>query len=140
MALGGYQNSKAVHAFLTCNNWVALFTAGEVFLNNHHDQPATASFGRNWKRSRTGSHWAVVVPLRGCGAATGVRLPTLERHCGDGDLNHDDYSRFSAGNVGLRKHCQSVPFWSLTDGDDCHDLPGRHIDDRDGGGAVVGDV
>ena len=42
MALGGYQNSKAVHAFLTCNNWVALFTAGEVFLNNHHDQPATA--------------------------------------------------------------------------------------------------
>ena len=37
--LGGYQNSRAAHAFRTSNNWVvALLTAGEGFHNNHHDQ------------------------------------------------------------------------------------------------------
>ena len=41
--LGGYQNSRAAHAFRTSNNWIVAFlTAGEGFHNNHHDQQATA--------------------------------------------------------------------------------------------------
>ena len=76
--LGGYQNSKAAHTFLTFNNWVvALLTAGEGFHNNHHDQQATARFA--WTRSELiadWGYWAVIVPLRWFGLATRVRLPT----------------------------------------------------------------
>ena len=75
--LGGYQNSRAAHAFRTSNNWiVALLTAGEGFHNNHHDQLATARFGWTaWESVADWGYWAVIVPLRWLGLATNVRLP-----------------------------------------------------------------
>ena len=75
--LGGYQNSRAEHAFSTANNWVvALLTAGEGFHNNHHDQPATARFA--WSRAELVAdwgYWAVIVPLTWLRLATSIRLP-----------------------------------------------------------------
>jgi stearoyl-CoA desaturase (delta-9 desaturase) len=80
--LGGYQNSRAAHAWRTTNNWiVALLTAGEGFHNNHHDQQATARFAwTKWEAVADWGYWAVIVPLRWLGLATLVRLPrTVER-------------------------------------------------------------
>lgn len=75
--LGGYQNSRAAHAWRTANNWiVALLTAGEGFHNNHHDQPATARFA--WNRVELiadWGYWAVIRPLEWLGLAWKVRLP-----------------------------------------------------------------
>jgi stearoyl-CoA desaturase (delta-9 desaturase) len=75
--LGGYQNSRAAHAWRTANNWVvALLTAGEGFHNNHHDQQATARFG--WTKGELVAdwgYWAVIVPLRWLGLAWDIRLP-----------------------------------------------------------------
>jgi stearoyl-CoA desaturase (delta-9 desaturase) len=81
--LGGYQNSRAAHAFLTFNNWVvALLTAGEGFHNNHHDQQATAKFAWTaWESIADWGYWAVIVPLCWLGLATHVRLP---RPCATG--------------------------------------------------------
>jgi stearoyl-CoA desaturase (delta-9 desaturase) len=77
--LGGYQNSRAAHAFRTSNNWIVAFlTAGEGFHNNHHDQQATAKFA--WTRGEAVAdwgYWAVIVPLRWLGLATQVRLPKV---------------------------------------------------------------
>lgn len=79
--LGGYQNSKAAHAFRTFNNWlVALLTAGEGFHNNHHDQPATAKFAWTTGESIADwGYWAVIVPLRWLGMTASVRLPAPMR-------------------------------------------------------------
>jgi stearoyl-CoA desaturase (delta-9 desaturase) len=75
--LGGYQNSRAAHAWRTTNNWVvALLTAGEGFHNNHHDQQATARFAwTKWEGVADWGYWAVIVPLRWLGLASRVRLP-----------------------------------------------------------------
>jgi stearoyl-CoA desaturase (delta-9 desaturase) len=79
--LGGYQNSRAAHAFRTMNNWiVALLTAGEGFHNNHHDQQATARFAwTRWELPADWGYWAVVVPLQWLGLATDVHLPKPSR-------------------------------------------------------------
>ena len=79
--LGGYQNSRAAHTLRTANNWVvALFTAGEGFHNNHHDQQATAKFAwTRWELIADWGYWAVVVPLRSLGLATDVRMPKRAR-------------------------------------------------------------
>lgn len=57
--LGGYQRSRATHALRTFNNWVvAVFTAGEGFHHNHHDQPATAQFAwTKWEAIADWGYW-----------------------------------------------------------------------------------
>jgi stearoyl-CoA desaturase (delta-9 desaturase) len=79
--LGGYQNSKAAHAFKSWNNWVvACLTGGEGFHNNHHDQQATAKFAwTRWESIADWGYWSVIVPLRWLGMATAVRLPAPSR-------------------------------------------------------------
>ena len=78
---GGYQNSRAAHAFRTSNDWVvALLTAGEGFHNNHHDQAASAKFAwTRWESIADWGYWAVIVPLRRLGLATQVHLPKPTR-------------------------------------------------------------
>ncbi|MGE0451302.1 MAG: fatty acid desaturase [Vicinamibacterales bacterium] len=75
--LGGYQNSKAAHAWRTANNWiVAALTAGEGFHNNHHAQPGTARFAwTKWEAVADWGYWAVILPLQWTGLAKSVRLP-----------------------------------------------------------------